>query len=66
MNSNKRTENIKILKHTMNRYDHYYDSVNSKGGLYLALNTFLFSGMVTGFFTIKESVIGRCDILFFV
>ena len=59
-------EKIETLKHTIDRYDLFYDSVNNKGNLYLALNTFLFGGMVTGYYAIKESIVGRCDILFFV
>jgi len=63
MNKN---EKIEMLKHTMERYDHYYDSVNNKGNLYLTLNTFLFGGIITAYYSIKESLVGKCDILFFV
>jgi len=57
---------IETLKHTMDRYDLYYDSVNNKGNLYLALNTFLFGGMITGYYAIEESVKAKCLILSFV
>lgn len=63
MNKN---EKIEMLKHTMERYDHYYDSVNNKGNLYLTLNTFLFGGIITAYYNIKESLVWKCDILFFV
>ena len=59
-------ENINMLKHTMDRYDHYYDSINNKSNLFLTLNTFLLGGIITGYYSIKETLVGRCDILFFV
>lgn len=59
-------EKIEILKHTMDRYDHYYDSVNNKGNLYLTLNTFLLGGIVTGYYSIKDYIVCGFDILFFV
>ncbi len=58
-------EKIETLKHTMDRYDHYYDSVNNKGNLYLTLCTFLLGGIITGYYAIKETIVGRCDVLFF-
>ena len=63
INTNEKTE---MLKHTMDRYDHYYDSINNKGNLFLALNTFLLGGTITGYYSIKDSVAGQCDLLFFV
>jgi len=65
MRNNSWNDKIEMLKHTMNRYDHYYDSINNKGNLYLTLNTFLFGGVITGYYAIKESISGQCDILFF-
>ena len=65
MNRISTSEKIEALKHTMNRYDHYYDSVNNKGSLYLALNTFLFGGIITGYYAINENIAGRWDILLF-
>lgn len=65
-NSLSRAEKIETLKHTMDRYDHYYDSINNKGNLFLTLNTFLLGGMITGYYSIKDTIIGRCDILFFI
>ena len=52
----KTNEKIEALKHTMDRYDHYFNSVNNKGSFYLALNTFLLGGIVTGFYSLKASV----------
>lgn len=60
------TEKIETLKHTMDRYDHYYDSVNNKANVFLTLNTFLLGGIVTGYYTIKDQIDCGFDILFFV
>jgi hypothetical protein len=65
MEENK-SEKIEMLKHTMDRYDHYYDTINNKGNLFLTLNTFLLAGIITGFYSIKETVVHRFDILFFI
>jgi len=66
MDSTNMTEKIETLKHTIDRYDSFYDCVNNKGNLYLALNTFLLGGMVAGYYAIKECVEGRSSVLFFV
>lgn len=58
-------EKIQMLRHVMDRYDHYYDSVNNKGNLYLTLNTFLLGGIITGYYAIKGDVQGRFDVLYF-
>ena len=60
------TEKIETLKHTMDRYDHYYDSVNNKTNVFLTLNTFLLGGIVTGYYSIKDQIVCGFDILFFV
>lgn len=49
-------EKIEMLRHTMGRYDHYYDSINNKGNLFLMLNTFLLGGIITGYYSIKDTV----------
>lgn len=59
-------DKIETLKHTMDRYDHYYVSVNNKGNVYLTLNTFLLGGIVTGYFSIKDQIASEFDLLFFV
>lgn len=66
MNTPSVSEKIDALKYTMDRYDHYYDSINNKGNLFLTLNTFLLGGMITGYYSIKDTIICRCDIIFFV
>ncbi len=65
MSSNYTNEKIETLKHTMDRYDHYYDSINNKGNLILALNIFLLSGIITGYYSIKGEVVCGFGILFF-
>jgi Family of unknown function (DUF5706) len=57
---------IELLKHTMDRYDHYYDSVNNKGNLFLSLNTFLLGGIITSYYGIKDNIKEHFDIIFFV
>ncbi|TDE16350.1 Pycsar system effector family protein [Dyadobacter psychrotolerans] len=59
-------EKIEMLRHVMDRYDHYYDSVNNKGNLYLTLNTFLLGGIITGYYAIKSDVQEQFDVLYFI
>lgn len=66
MSNTTMSEKIEMLKHTMDRYDHYYDSINNKGNLFLTLNTFLLGGIVTGYYSIKNQIVCSFDILFFV
>lgn len=40
---------IEELKFIIGRFDHYFDSVNGKGNLYLTLNTFLLGGAIAGY-----------------
>jgi hypothetical protein len=35
------------LEYTMTRLDHYYDSVNNKTAVYIAINTFITGGTIT-------------------
>lgn len=65
-NSTELSAKTEMLKHTMDRYDHYYDSVNNKGNLFLALNTFLLGGIITGYYGIQEGIGERYNILLFV
>lgn len=44
------------LKFIIDRYDHYFDSINNKGNLYLTINTFIIGGVVGGFFTLKTQL----------
>ncbi|HRN48399.1 MAG TPA: DUF5706 domain-containing protein [Niabella sp.] len=59
-------DKIDTLKHTMDRYDHYYDSINNKGNLFLTLNTFLLGGIITGYYSIKDTISDGCVVTFFV
>ncbi|AOW18132.1 hypothetical protein LPB03_12005 [Polaribacter vadi] len=34
------------LKYTINRFDHYFDSVNNKSAVYIAINTFITGGII--------------------
>ena len=66
MNSINTIEKTETLKHTMDRYDPYFDSVNNKANVFLTLNTFLLGGIVTGYYSIKDQIVCGFDILFFV
>ncbi|MCC6181899.1 MAG: hypothetical protein IT237_08700 [Bacteroidia bacterium] len=54
---------IEKLKFIVGRYDHYYDSVNNKGNVYLTLNTFLLGGAVTGFYSYLNSNTVSCSLM---
>ncbi|NCU05593.1 MAG: hypothetical protein GXC73_16605 [Chitinophagaceae bacterium] len=47
-------EKIDELKFTIGRFDHYYDSVNNKGNLYLAVNTFALGGVIAGYVALND------------
>jgi hypothetical protein len=66
MNSINTTEKIETLKHTMDRYDHYYDSVNNKANVFLTLSTFLLGGIITGYYNIIDHSSYGFDIFFFI
>jgi hypothetical protein len=38
------------LKYCIGRFDHYYDSVNSKSSVFLGLSTFIVGGLIAGYF----------------
>lgn len=38
------------------RFDHYYDTVNSKGSFYIGLNTFILSGLCAGYISIETKI----------
>lgn len=44
------------LQFCINRFDHYYDSVNSKGSVFLALGTFITGGLVAAYPYFLEKV----------
>lgn len=47
-----KTENLKYL---IGRYDQYYSNVNNKGSVYLALNTFILSGAISGYYVLLKA-----------
>lgn len=49
-------EKLDELKFSIGRFDHYYDSVNNKGNLYLAVNTFILGGVITGYVTLDSKL----------
>lgn len=40
---------IEEIKFVINRFDHYYESINNKGNVYLTLNTFGLAGLISGY-----------------
>lgn len=44
------------LLYSISRFDHYFDSVNNKSAVYLAMNTFLLGGIITGYISVQEHV----------
>lgn len=48
-------DKIEFIKFSIERFDHYYDSINNKGNLYLTLNTFLLGGIITGYYSIRDN-----------
>jgi hypothetical protein len=43
-------------KFLVERFDHYYDSVNNKGAFYIGLNTFIFGGICVGYITLHNDI----------
>ncbi|NPE46260.1 hypothetical protein [Sphingobacterium prati] len=44
------------LKYCIDRFDHYYDSVNNKSSVFLGLSTFIVGGLVAGYFLVDQYV----------
>lgn len=40
------------LKYCIDRFDHYYDSVNNKSSVFLGLSTFIVGGLIAGYFAV--------------
>lgn len=53
------------LQFIINRYDHYYDSVNNKGQFYLGLNTFLIGGLGAAYALTQQQHICICSLNLF-
>lgn len=49
-------DKIEQLKFCIGRFDTFYENVNSKGNLYLPLNSFLMSGIIGGYFSLKDKI----------
>lgn len=45
------------LQFSIDRYDHYYDSINNKGQFYLGLNTFLIGGLGATYILLRQQQI---------
>lgn len=54
------------LKFIVSRYDHFYDSINNKGNLYLTINTFILAGTITGFYALDQDFHFGDGVLFLV
>ena len=48
-------DNSENLKYVINRYDQYYSNINNKGSVYLALNTFILSGAISGYYVLEKA-----------
>ncbi|UTD15410.1 hypothetical protein HER15_08000 [Tenacibaculum mesophilum] len=51
------------LKYTISRFDHYFESINNKIALYIALNTFIVGSILAGYSSIIKDF-KRCLCLF--
>lgn len=49
-------EKYEHAKFVIERFDHYYDSVNNKGAFYIGVNTFLLGGLFIGFISLYQQV----------
>lgn len=50
------------LKYTINRFDHYFESVNNKTAVYIAINTFLMGGVIAGYSSVSDYIDVYVDI----
>ncbi len=49
-----RMDLLKETKFIINRYDFFYDTINSKSNFYLAINTFIIGAIMTGYPTLNK------------
>lgn len=55
------------LKFNISRYDHYYDSINNKGNVYLTINIFILGGVISSCYILLPSQeFNICTYLFLV
>ncbi|GMN12099.1 hypothetical protein MTsPCn9_34640 [Croceitalea sp. MTPC9] len=56
MGDKKQINERERLLYSISRFDHYFESVNNKTAVYLAMNTFLLGGIITGYISVQEHV----------
>lgn len=56
MEKEKRPTEKERLLYSINRFDHYFESVNNKTAVYLAMNTFLLGGIITVYVSVHEHI----------
>lgn len=44
------------LVYNINRFDHYFDSVNNKTAVYIAINTFVVGSLITTYVTLVDDI----------
>lgn len=44
------------LIYTINRFDHYFESVNNKTAVYIAINTFVLGGILAGYVNVNQYI----------
>lgn len=49
------------LNFNVGRFDHYYDTINNKIAVYIAINTFLLGGVLGTYFTINSKIINHAS-----
>jgi len=43
-------------KFLIERFDHYYDSINGKGAFYIGIETFIFGGLIAGYAAFADNL----------
>lgn len=52
-------------KFIIQRFDEYFNSINNKAAFYIAVNTFIFGGICTGYISLYDKVTAGMDVLIF-
>jgi hypothetical protein len=50
------------LIYTISRFDHYFDSVNNKTAVYIAINTFILGGILAGYVNVDKFIIEHINL----
>jgi len=50
------------LIYTISRFDHYFESVNNKTAVYIAINTFILGGILAGYVNIDKYIIEHVNL----